>query len=543
MNKILYLTAFFLFPCYIYAQTSINGKVINEDNEPIPYSSISIKNSNIGTISDENGNYKITIPNEINENINFSSIGYMDESKSKDELVENSIIILKYNPVSLEPVVISIKKMKQKIIGQKSRPMLTFSKMFDENVPTIEQGNIFDIHQKTKLKSYNFYIIPSSKFEEITLKVNIYSIKNETPDKILLSENILYKTNSTGWQNIDLTSYGLIFNDLKQIAITLQLVNYKPLEDNDFVFGISAKKSIKDDLLFRYQNQGKWEKSNGVFIANLDVSYLKNNTDKDSNDEKDNLSQYDQNTQVLINYYENKEKAEKTNYGRNKNGKYVDIENAKIYYESYGKGEPLILLHGNNGSISDFYKLIPNLAKHFNVITIDTRGQGRSTDLTTSDYTYELFAADLLEVIQHLELKKINILGWSDGGNTGLIFNSKHPELVSKLITIGANLHPNGVKEDLIKVFQNQISEQKGNQRLIKLMLNHPNITTNELRKLQNPVLILAGSEDVIKEEHTELIHKSIRSSELEIISNATHYIPFEQPDKLSKIITTFLLK
>ena len=542
MYRTLYLT-FFLITCNIYAQTSINGKVISEDNEPIPYSSIGIKNSNIGTMADENGNYKLIIPNEINDNIIFTSIGYRDESKSKVELVENSTIILKYNPISLEPVVINTKKMKDKIIGQKSRPMLTFSKMFDENVPTIEQGNIFDVYQKTKLKSYNFYIIPSSKFEEITLKVNIYSIKNETPDKILLSENILYRTNSTGWQNIDLTSYGLIFNDLKQIGITVQLVNYKPLENNDFVFGISAKKSIKDDLLFRYQNQGEWEKSNGVFIANLDVSYLKNNTYKHSNEENDTLSQYDETTQMLINYYENKEKAKKTTYGKNKNGKYLDIQNAKIYYESYGTGEPLILLHGNNGSISDFYKLIPNLAKNFNVITIDTRGQGRSTDLTTSDYNYELFAADLLEVVQHLGLKKINILGWSDGGNTGLIFNSKHPEFVSKLVTIGANLNPKGVKEDLIKVFQNQISEQKGNQRLIKLMLNHPNITTNELRKIQNPVLIVAGSDDVIKEEHTELIHKSITGSELEIMSNATHYIPFEQPDKLSKIITMFLQK
>ena len=542
MYRTLYL-AFFLITCNIYAQTSINGKVISEDNEPIPYSSIGIKNSNIGTMADENGNYKLIIPNEIKENIIFTSIGYRDESKSTVELVENSSIILKYNPISLENVVIITKKMKDKIIGQKSRPMLTFSKMFDENVPTIEQGNIFDIYQKTKLKSYNFYIIPSSKFEEITLKVNIYSIKNETPDKILLSENILSKTTSTGWQYIDLTSYGLIFNDLKQIAITVQLVNYKPLEDNDFVFGISAKKSIKDDLLFRYQNQGKWEKSNGVFIANLDVSYLKNNTYKHSNEENDTLSQYDETTQMLINYYENKEKAKKTTYGKNKNGKYLDIQNAKIYYESYGTGEPLILLHGNNGSISDFYKLIPNLAKHFNVITIDTRGQGRSTDLTTSDYNYELFAADLLEVVQHLGLKKINILGWSDGGNTGLIFNSKHPEFVSKLITIGANLNPKGVKEDLIKVFQNQISEQKGNQRLIKLMLNHPNITTNELRKIQNPVLIVAGSDDVIKEEHTELIHQSIGGSELEIILNASHYIPFEQPDKLSKIITMFLQK
>lgn len=97
------------------------------------------------------------------------------------------------------------------------------------------------MYQKTKLKSYNFHIIPSSKFKEITLKLNIYNINDHIPDKVLLSENIIYKTNNTGWQLVDLTAYHLIFNNLKQIAVTLQLVDYKPLEGVDFVFGISAK--------------------------------------------------------------------------------------------------------------------------------------------------------------------------------------------------------------------------------------------------------------------------------------------------------------
>lgn len=218
------------------------------------------KNSTIGTISDENGNYTLRIPFKTKDDIVFSSIGYKDLIKSSDQLIENSTVILEYNAISLDPVVINAKKMKEKVIGQKSKPMLTFSKMFDQNIPTIEQGTIFNVYQKTKLKSYNFHIIPSSKFKEITLKLNIYNINDHIPDKVLLSENIIYKTNNTGWQLVDLTAYHLIFNNLKQIAVTLQLVDYKPLEGVDFVFGISAKKSISDDLLFRYQNQGKWEK-------------------------------------------------------------------------------------------------------------------------------------------------------------------------------------------------------------------------------------------------------------------------------------------
>lgn len=527
-----------------HAQISINGMVTDESNQPVPYCSIGLKDLNIGAMSDENGNYKLVIPDEINQTIIFSAAGYVDQSTSKDELKVNANVILEYNPIALQTVVINQKKMKQRIIGQKSRPILTFSKMFDQNVPTIEQGNIFNIYQKTKLKSYSFYIIPSSKFEEITLKLNIYDIKGNFPEKLLLSDNIIYKANTTGWQKVDLSPYGLIFNDLKQIAVTLQLVDHKPLKNSDFIFGISAKKSISDDLLFRYQNQGKWEKSNGVFIANLDISYDKKN-EKTEIDEKanDEPPQNDARTQLLISYYKNKEDANKTNYGKDKNGKFANIGDAKIYYECYGEGEPLILLHGNNGSISDFYKLIPELAKHYNIIAIDTRGQGKSTDLAAADYTYELFANDLLQVTQTLGLGKINILGWSDGGNTGLIFNAQHPEKVNKLITIGANLNPQGVNEDMINTLKNQLAEQQGNPRLIKLMLNHPNITPDQLEKIQNSVLILAGSDDVIKEEHTKLVHKYIKDSKLEIISNATHYIPFEQPDKLNRIIIDFLNK
>lgn len=452
MYKLCYLMALFI-TCNSIAQNSIYGKVVNEDNEPVAYCSIGIKNSTIGTISDENGNYTLRIPFKTKDDIVFSSIGYKDLIKSSDQLIENSTVILEYNAISLDPVVINAKKMKEKVIGQKSKPMLTFSKMFDQNIPTIEQGTIFNVYQKTKLKSYNFHIIPSSKFKEITLKLNIYNINDHIPDKVLLSENIIYKTNNTGWQLVDLTAYHLIFNNLKQIAVTLQLVDYKPLEGVDFVFGISAKKSISDDLLFRYQNQGKWEKSKGVFIANLDISYDKNTEEEEILDNQMQPSN-DPQMQSLINYYTHKEKSLKTNYGKNKNGKYIDIGDAKIYYETYGKGEPLLLLHGNNGSISDFYQQIPALAKHFKVIAIDTRGQGRSTDFTTSDYSYELFANDLHKVIQQLDLKNVNILGWSDGGNTGLMFSLKHPELVNKLITIGANIHPEGVKDDLIKIFQ-----------------------------------------------------------------------------------------
>lgn len=544
MYKFGCITLLSLLSINAYAQSVITGNVKNQDNKVIPYCSIGIKDSKTGTITDGNGNYKLEIPDEVkNKEIIFAAAGYSDINISADDLKTNSNIVIDYKVTTIEAVVMGAKKLKEKTIGQKSRPFLTFSKMFDQNVPTIEQGNIFAVYQKTRPVSYNFYIIPSSKFEQITMKLNIYSVKNNEPDRSLLQENIIYKTSTTGWQKIDLSEYRLSFNNLDKIAVTLQLVDHKALPDIDFVFGVSAKKSLSKNLLFRYQSQGNWETSEGSFITNLDIRYDKVKGEKDITEEQETEVKNDPDTESLINYYKQKNLAQKTVYGKNKNGKYIDLKDAKIYYEEYGKGQPLLFLHGNNGSISDFSQQIPFFAKHYRVIAIDTRGQGRSTDLTQDTYSYQKFAADLYQVTKSLNLEQVDIVGWSDGGNTALIFNYEHPEMVNRVVAIGANMNPVGVKEKLIESLKKQIAgnDPKTNQRLIQLMLDHPDIKSNQLSLITNPVLIVAGSDDVIKDEHTRLIHKLIRNSELAIIPNATHYIPFEQPEKLNELMLNFL--
>ncbi|WP_407535075.1 alpha/beta fold hydrolase [Elizabethkingia miricola] len=544
MYKFGCITLLSLLSISAHAQSAITGTVKNQDNKTIPYCSIGIKDSKTGTITDGNGNYKLEIPDEAkNKEIIFAAAGYSDKSIPANDLKTNSNIVMDYKVTNIEAVVMGAKKLKEKIIGQKSRPFLTFSKMFNQNVPTIEQGNIFAVYQKTRLAAYNFYIIPSSKFEQITMKLNIYSVKNNEPDRSLLQENIIYKTSTTGWQKIDLSEYKLNFSNLDKIAVTLQLVDHKALPDTDFVFGVSAKKSLSKNLLFRYQSQGNWEASEGSFITNLDIRYDKAKGEKDITEEQETDNNNDVDTKALISYYEHKKTAQKTVYGKNKEGKYIDLKDAKIYYEEYGKGQPLILLHGNNGSISDFSKQIPFFAKNYRVIAVDTRGQGRSTDLTQDAYSYEKFASDLYQVIKSLNLEQVDIIGWSDGGNTALIFNYEHPEMVNRIVTIGANMNPAGVKETLIEQVKKQVAgnDPKTNQRLIQLMLNHPDIKSNQLSLITNPVLVVAGSDDVIKDEHTRLIHKLIRNSELAIIPNATHYIPFEQPEKLNELMLNFL--
>ena len=531
---------------FINSQTIIQGVVKNEENKNLSYCAIGIKDTDIGAITNENGIYKIIIPKEVqNKNVVFKADGYEEKNVEISELKVNPNIYLKFKTSNIQEVVLTTKKLKEKTIGEKSRPMLTFSKMFEKNVPTIEQGNVFEIYKKTKLKSFSFHIIPSSKYEEITLKLNIYDVKNSLPNQSLLDENIIYKTSTKGWQTIDLSKYKLIFNNLDRIAVTLQLVDYNTLKDTDFVFGISAKKSLSKNLMFRFQSQSLWEKSDGTFLTNINVTYdEKGTTDfqKKNNREENKENEIEK---KLISFYKGREEGLKTIYGKNPNGKYINLDDAKIYYEEYGIGEPLILLEGNNGLISDFHNQIPFLSKQFRVIALDTRAQGKSLDFAEKDYGYEKLADDLFQIVKQLKLQKVNILGWSDGGITGLIFTSQNSNLVNKLITIGANTNPNGVKEELlisIKERYENTDDEKEKRRL-NLMINYPNISDNDLQKIKNPVLVIAGDNDEIKLEHTKKIAKKIENSKLQIIQNSTHNVPFDQPEILNNKILNFLNK
>jgi pimeloyl-ACP methyl ester carboxylesterase len=142
-------------------------------------------------------------------------------------------------------------------------------------------------------------------------------------------------------------------------------------------------------------------------------------------------------------------------------------------------------------------------------------------------------------------------VGWSDGGNTGLEFVLKYPENVNKLVTIGANTQPDGVDVRLLNSMKTELQvlelenkPEKFNQtRILKIMIKEPNINKSSLHKIQKPVLIIAGENDVIKKEHTEFIATQIPGAELKVYKKATHFIPFENADQLNNDILEFFGK
>lgn len=238
-------------------------------------------------------------------------------------------------------------------------------------------------------------------------------------------------------------------------------------------------------------------------------------------------------------------------YGNNDStGKFAHVNGINIYYEVYGTGEPLLLLHGNSSSISLFEKQIPELSKHYKVIAVDSRGQGKSSE-DGRTYTYDLFADDMNALLDHLHLDSVNIVGWSDGGNTGLIMAMKYPGKVKKLVTMGANvfIDHSVVANWVFKALNKEKKEMKGDTtygsvnrlRMIDLLLTEPKHSFEELKGISCPVLVVAGEKDVIKEEHTRAIAAAIPKSSLMIVPNATHYFPSEDPKAFNKAVIDFV--
>jgi pimeloyl-ACP methyl ester carboxylesterase len=248
-----------------------------------------------------------------------------------------------------------------------------------------------------------------------------------------------------------------------------------------------------------------------------------------------------------------------TMYGRNPAvGKYADIRGFKMYYETYGKGEPLLIIHGNGGSINNFLYQIPYFAKNYQVIIADSRAQGKSVDPTDS-LSYEMMTDDLNALLDKLGLKSCYVIGWSDGGINGLLLAIRHPDKVKKLAVTGANLWPdstavdpfvynwamNANKQvvDSIKRMKVPSAEMKNQLKLMHLLSYEPHITIAQLKTITCPTLVIGGDHDVIQPKHTMLIAQSIPNSYLWIIPNSGHSTPIFKKDQFNEIVGDFFAK
>lgn len=229
-------------------------------------------------------------------------------------------------------------------------------------------------------------------------------------------------------------------------------------------------------------------------------------------------------------------------------GTKMDIE---LNYIEKGEGTPLVLLHGNGESSDYFYDQIKFFSEQYRVIAIDTRGHGKSPRGNKS-FTLEQFADDLKMFLDEMKISRIMLLGFSDGANIAILFALKYPKYLIKLVLNGADLHPSGVKRKYqipivmrykFASFCAQFSKKaRLKEEMLGLMVNQPDIRLEKLETIDIPTFIVVGTDDMIKQSHTEMIHRHIKNSELRVIEG-DHFVARKNSYPFNKYLDDFLKK
>jgi pimeloyl-ACP methyl ester carboxylesterase len=236
---------------------------------------------------------------------------------------------------------------------------------------------------------------------------------------------------------------------------------------------------------------------------------------------------------------------------------FAPVNGIKIWYASFGRGEPVILLHGGLANSDYWGNQVRALQTHYQVIVMDSRGHGRSTR-NEKPYGYDLMASDVIGLMDHLKLDKAAIVGWSDGAIIGLDIAMHHPERVTKLFAFAANSDPSGVadiaKSDVFNAFiarageeYKRLSATPGEYKtfvaeITKMWDSEPHWTAADLATIKTPTWIVdADHDEAIKRENTEFMAAHIPGAGLLIQPNVSHFSFLQDPQQFTGDVTHFL--
>jgi pimeloyl-ACP methyl ester carboxylesterase len=229
----------------------------------------------------------------------------------------------------------------------------------------------------------------------------------------------------------------------------------------------------------------------------------------------------------------------------------------RIWYATFGHGDPVILLHGGLANSNYWGKQVPALAAKYRVIVMDSRGHGRSSR-DGKPYEYELMASDVLALMDFLKIPKAAVVGWSDGAILGLEIAIHHPERLTRLFAFAANSDPGGVKDIAQSpVFNAFIARAEKEYRLLsptpdqfksflaeisKMWETQPNYTAAQLQGIKVPTWIVdADHDEAIKRENTEFMAAQIPDAGLLIQPEVSHFSFLQDPLQFTSDVLHFL--
>jgi len=239
---------------------------------------------------------------------------------------------------------------------------------------------------------------------------------------------------------------------------------------------------------------------------------------------------------------------------------YVEHRGASLYFESHGKGSPVLLLHGGLSSQDVFFAQLPALAQQHQVIAIDLRGQGRSSmgDLSLD---YSLLAEDIDAVLQALDISQARVIGWSDGGITGLILALRYPARVHSLFALGANFRASGLTEETkqaikagLPASESLLSKalyalysphprrwQRLWRELKHMWLNGPELSHADLASIQQEIWVVVGEHDNVSLAHSKEMVGALANTRFVLIHDAGHNLLIEKPTAMRELMMDFV--
>jgi pimeloyl-ACP methyl ester carboxylesterase len=236
-------------------------------------------------------------------------------------------------------------------------------------------------------------------------------------------------------------------------------------------------------------------------------------------------------------------------------GNWISLNGVKHYYETYGKGAPILLIHGNSTPTRGWAPQIEYFSSYYKVYSIDCRGRGKS-ELGNDSLTYLQQAEDLSLFLEKLQLDSVCIIGKSDGAIIGLLMAIHHPERLKKLVAFSGNLQPDTsalypktldeIKQarevaDAKLAVNDSTKNWKIEQQRNRMMEFQPNITAQDLQKIAIPVLVVSGDRDVIKVEHSLFIYQNLKKGNLCILPNQQHGLPRLNPTLFNTTVKNYL--
>jgi pimeloyl-ACP methyl ester carboxylesterase len=236
---------------------------------------------------------------------------------------------------------------------------------------------------------------------------------------------------------------------------------------------------------------------------------------------------------------------------------YAPVNGIKIWYAVFGHGQAVILLHGGLANSNYWGNQVPALAKHYQVIVMDSRGHGRSTR-NEQPYGYDLMASDVVGLMDFLKIQKAAVVGWSDGAILGLDIAIHHPERLTKLFAFAANSDPSGVadisKSDVFNAYIARAAKEYEQlsatptqynaflDQIGKMWATQPNFTEAQLRGITTPTWIVdADHDEAIKRENTEYMAKMIPNSGLLLQPEVSHFSFLQDPQQFTNDVLHFL--